>query len=121
MNQKTYVQHISGQGRKFIVLDDNPFCWKVTLSNLEQDCWVPKCEYIISGPPEEWEDVTGEFIVTEGSWPSTSRHKSNAIICANTGYVFLAPHEMHHSSDLRLNKIDGLHHGPAFIVERKKS
>lgn len=121
MNQKTYVQHISGQGRKFIVLDDNPFCWKVTLSNLEQDCWVPKCEYIISGPPEEWEDVTDEFYSTEGTYPILRHAKSNSIVHVNNGKQMWAPTEMNNTGDLRIKKIDGLHHGPAFIIMQRKS
>jgi hypothetical protein len=48
-----WVQHISGQGRTFKVLQDSGFCWKAHLSDLEQDCWIPKSEYILCEPPEK--------------------------------------------------------------------
>lgn len=124
MNQKKYVQHISGHGEKWELSEgrsSNDTKWVVKDKNGIGLYYLPMSEYTLCCPPEEWEDVTGEFTVTEDNWPSPSKSKSNAIIYANTGYVFWAPSEMHHSGDLRLEKIDGLHHGPAFIVERKKS
>lgn len=69
---------------------------------------------------EEWEDVTSEFHGTQ-SWPSTKSSKSNGVAHTETNCMFWIPCEIHHRGDLRLRKIDGLHNGPAFVVERRKS
>ncbi|MDR4470428.1 MAG: hypothetical protein MRJ68_19380 [Nitrospira sp.] len=57
-------------------------------------------------PEEEWEDVTGNLEVTDGIGASEPQEKVWAIQCLAQKY--------------RLRKIDGLHNGPAFIVERRK-
>jgi hypothetical protein len=94
-----WVQHISGQGQKF------------ELAAVEQhhhDFWqcirkcpgshylrLPVSEYIECEGPEEWEDVTEVY--RDCQTPIRLR------------------------DDERIKFIDGLHNGPAFIVERKKS
>ena len=60
-------------------------------------------------PVEEWEDVTGQIDYC-GSLAFAHRHAGrfgDEIVTDDNGY--------------RFTKIDGLHNGPAFIVERRKS
>lgn len=61
---------------------------------------------------EEWEDVTAEVIphIKHRLWI----HKMDAFLS-----VDIMP--MNISGEFRIRKIDGLHNGPAFIVERKRS
>jgi len=101
---KQYVQHISGTGRVFRVLDDSGFCWKVNLSSLECDCWLPKSEYRLCEPPQEWEDVTDEYTVICGRMIAHNGEK----------YQCIRPSD-------RIRMINHLHNGPCFIIERKKS
>lgn len=104
---KKYVQHISGQGEKWEVEyleHDYPHLWRVKdhqdKNPYSNSCaWLPKSEYRLCDPPEEWEDVTGEY-QTLGYTEITS--------------IPLGPR-------CRFKLIDGLHNGPCFIVERKKS
>ena len=99
MNTKRYVQHISGQGEKWEVLSDN--CheteWRVKARTHEFYHDIPKSEYRLCESPEEWEDVSGSYEADQ------------------------VPYDVLHYNDLRLRKIDHLHNGPAFIVERRKS
>ncbi len=62
---KQYVQHISRQGEKFRVDDSNLFCWEIFVSDMVQNCWVPKSEYRLCEPPEQWEDVTRQCSTKE--------------------------------------------------------
>lgn len=110
---KKYVQHISGQGNKWEVLGDQINGWKVRVPEglaMGAGTWFPKSEYRPCDPPEEWEDVTGECREGETlfhiSPVSLITHKSGHLM-KNEGF--------------RVRKIDYLHNGPCFIVERKKS
>lgn len=104
---KQYVQHISGQGEKWEVLSDN--ChkteWRVKARTHEFFHDIPKSEYRLCDPPEEWEDASNEFKVTP-SGGSLVKLDDSRILSAAEGY--------------RLRKIDGMHNGPAFIIERRK-
>ena len=60
---------------------------------------------------EEWEDVTGECTYL----PPASGHDVGAITY-NHGNILHG-----FFSNYRLRKIDGMHCGPAFVVERRKS
>lgn len=101
---KQYVQHISGQGEKWRVTTGGEFetCWNA-ISSSGQVFNLPKSEYRLCDPPEEWEDVTNEY-VTNG-----------LVISNNLMYFQSIP-----ITD-RIRKINHLHNGPCFIVERKKS
>jgi len=117
---KLYVQHKSGQGEKWRVLDQLDTCWKHLTADLHE-YYLPKSEYIPCPPPsEEWEDVTAEYKATK-NWPSEQCSKSNGIAHIHGIVTLWIPYEQHHDGSLRLRKIDGLHHGPAFIVEKRKS
>lgn len=108
-----YVQHISGQGERWEVLSDQTHGWRVRVQGelgINSVTWFPKSEYRLCDLPEEWEDVTGECGEDE------------------TGFlglpVSLITHENGHlmkDRGFRVRKIDYLHNGPCFIVERKKS
>jgi hypothetical protein len=58
-------------------------------------------------PVEEWEDVTERVVEStcNGNW--MYGHQDAIRMDETAGY--------------RLRKIDGLHNGPAFVVERRKS
>ena len=51
-----YVRHISGQGKSYKVIPDtlNNF-WIVGAHPI---LYLPKDEYVVCEPPEQWEDVT---------------------------------------------------------------
>jgi hypothetical protein len=40
------VVHFTGKGRVFKVTEESGFCWRIFMSDLEQECWVPKTEYV---------------------------------------------------------------------------
>ena len=67
---KRYVQHISGQGKKWELTNDGRQCndqldhpaW-ATLEDCEKPTFVlflPKSEYRLCDPPDNWVDVTRE-------------------------------------------------------------
>ena len=125
-----WVQHISGKGEKWEVVKDNTsigwmregcepqrefeWCVYVDRSGMKLPAHLlPKSEYRLCDPPEEWEDVTG----TVEESPTPGNYKCGHIdIVGVTGA----------GKDYRLTKML-LEHGPtatqrwAFIVERRKS
>lgn len=94
------VRHTSGL--ELEVTDDRCGYWRTTGGSLilgtDRDWQLV--------PEEVWEDCTGNLEVTDGGEASEPQEKVWAIQCLAHKY--------------RLRKIDGLHHGPAFIVERRK-
>ena len=84
--------------------------WKfLPIDNSE---WEPVIE-------QEWEDVTAECTAGrygEEEFNSVQYHPLN-------GYLWITNAEgenIANNPQYRLTKIDGLHHGPAFIVERRR-
>lgn len=70
MNTKRWVQHMSGQGEKWEVHDEGNDNWVVIPKNKPSFCHrLPKSEYRLCDPPEEWRNVTREHdsIIT-GHW-----------------------------------------------------
>ncbi len=65
---KQYVQHISGQGEKWAVINSNDHQWGIchNISSVGHH-WLPKSEYRLCDPPEQWVDVTGECRVDDYS------------------------------------------------------
>lgn len=60
-------------------------------------------------PEEVWEDCTEDVEIFRDTLKEMNQEyfiHDGKYVCLNNGY--------------RLRKIDGLHHGPAFIVEKKK-
>lgn len=62
---KQWVQHISGQGEKLLIRNDDIDYW--TLDALAQDGFafrLPKSEYHLCPAPEVWKDVTDDTKIT---------------------------------------------------------
>jgi hypothetical protein len=76
MSDKQWVQHVSGQGEKFRVDDSNPFCWEIFVSDMVQNCWVPKSEYRLCDRPDRWVDVTNDCLV---NWSVTRAGTDTAV------------------------------------------
>ena len=117
MGNKRYVQHISGQGEKWEVLNDNQHCheseWRVKAKDHAFYHDIPKSEYRLCEPPEEWEDITRECEWTHECYSSWY------IKAANGDRI-----EAYMNGPYRVRKIDLLYehcnHACAFIVERRK-
>lgn len=114
MNAKKWVQHISGQGEKWEVEYEHKDIWQVSFVG-PVSCYLPKSEFRLCTPPEEWEDVTGECsLVTEA-------------VGGGTGYVWVSHNGLRLYTDTyRLRKVnlydkDQASMQWAFIVERRKS
>lgn len=63
MSEKRWVQHISGQGEKWEVHDEEdnlPLAWRVLNKVRQVNFYLPKSEYYLCDPPEVWRDVTQE-------------------------------------------------------------
>lgn len=71
---KQYVQHVSGQGEKWQLDDqsagmDNRQDWRVLAKDHSFYHLLPKSEYRLCEPPEQWMDVTERVEVRQ--WNST--------------------------------------------------
>ena len=89
---KRYVQHISGQGEKWRVHDEDdnlPLAWRVVNSLGEVNFYLPKSEYRPCEPPEVWKDVTEECEVTPtGLVRIINRDKTHTYLMEDRGYRF---------------------------------
>lgn len=105
MDEKKYVQHISGQGAVWEVHSHNTYEWNVKPAQGDK-CSVfhelPKSEYKLCDPPEQWVQVTegidiGRYEDDAFTLPTTygSLNKylyvthHNANICHNKDYKFV--------------------------------
>ena len=114
MAEKKWVQHISGQGEKWEVTgrlynSESNTDWQVypgvRVADEIEFHYLPKSEYrLCEELSEKWEDVTDEYNVI------------NARVLSYTSEGF----QNIRASD-RLRKINHIHNGPCFIIERKKS
>ena len=70
MKNKQWVQHISGQGEKWEVMCDSvKGVWEVApQEGTFTKPWLPKSEFILCDPPEQWEDVTEECEIDRDGW-----------------------------------------------------
>lgn len=130
MNEKRWVQHISGQGEKWEVdssrtyADDTDYCVRSKLQNTRSKLhWLPKSEYRLCDPPEVWRDVTGECVVTVDTWPPGAEY-GTAI--AMHSCVLYEPTHWVKTEGYRLRKVELWNdYGTkstkqwAFIVEQK--
>lgn len=89
-----WIQHISGQGKKWKVTYENLFSYVAKIDNTAFT--FPKSEYIPTCPPEEWEDVTTSYVEMD--------EKTVIALDANERFTY----------------IDDPQRGPMFIIERKK-
>lgn len=125
---KRYVQHVSGQGRKFELKDvahnrDHSLDWLVSRpSELSDPDWVyiPRSEYRLCPAPEVWKDVTEDTKITSVAMYNSAGkqeewhglfHECSNVMWPGNGY--------------RLRKIDGQNRlGETrfgFVIEKKVS
>ena len=107
-----WVQHQSGQGEKWEVLEAQSLTSWCVRANPGYH-YLPKSEYGLCDPPEQWEDVTEECDwMNSGSACTATIYHLGLCLTAERGY--------------RFRKVL-LEHGPtatqkwAFIVERRKA
>lgn len=118
MNLKQWVQHVSGKGEKWEVSEECVHTWCVYSKQTNGKCVLPKSEYVRCDPPEEWENVTENcYEVTDRL--STEQSYIGGI--ASQDHYILFERNKKHGLDFRLTKVNRLHDGPSFIVERRKS
>lgn len=128
MGIKRYVQHISGQGEKWELFNEAQHCheseWRVKARTHEWYHDLPKSEYILCAPPEEWEDVT-DNCDTDSYFNSAGEFFS---ILHLGGLCFNSADGEPRSGDAnvmfrkygyRIRKLERCN-GPCFIIERKK-
>lgn len=124
---KKYVQHISGQGKKWELREcrynenNNKETWVIN-DGME----LPRSEFKPCDPPEEWEDVTDaceidSYSNAAGEFYSILHLGGLHLISADGKPRGGDCNVMYKKYGYRLRKIDHLHNGPCFIVERKKS
>lgn len=121
MNKKQWVQHISGQGEKWLVVyGGDPIDWMVLCkaTDGERNRALPKSEYRLCEPPEVWRDVSEG--VTEKDTQNVCwwywEHEKEDVLA------------VHISKGYRLRKVQALIDGKsgevvkqwAFIVEQKE-
>lgn len=120
---KQYVQHISGKGEKWELSQDLPYTneYQVHTKNRVGVMfhYLPRSEYRLCEPPEEWEDVTEQCTVDSAISLGSDRALS-ILHALDRTYRVDVLHKSH-VNHYRVRKIDHLHNGPAFIIERKKS
>lgn len=120
MGTKSYVQHISGQGQKWEVDsvcgtgEYRVYAKDKTVTNYH---YLPPSEFIPCDPPEEWEDVTAQCEIGHAE-PERGRM---SIIYKDAIGVGTDIFNKYQLANYRVTKIDHLHNGPAFIIERQKS
>jgi hypothetical protein len=111
MSDKKWVQHISGQGEKWEVVQDYPTTsqWGVKVGKgfAAYYHWLPKSEYRLCEPPEVWVDVTDQCVITESGLVRLDHENGTHTYASST-------------SGYRFRKIV-IPEGYAFIVERKQS
>jgi len=106
MNRKTrWVQHVSGQGEKFLIDDENDRVWIVS-----EPCFMrlPKSEYQVCDPPvvePRWERLksvmrnpTGQYLLCPGEdiFPGLPRgYRWNALKLGDAnGWAFIIEKEV---------------------------
>lgn len=122
MNEKKWVQHISGQGEKWEVWKEVDLFWNVYQKLIGgPTLYFPKSEYRPCDPPEEWEDVTEEC---EGESVTNDR-----VRIMHNGENILRQAQEHRIRKVQVN-FPAVGHAPtgtparcgwAFIIERRKS
>lgn len=113
-----WVQHKSGQGEKWELTEEQSSTygtveWRVKAKEHEYFHEVPKSEYVLVDPPEQWEDITGQCV-----WTDSNYHECYIKVTPSGDRIEA---QIEPPCPYRVRKIDGPHNGPAFIVERKRS
>lgn len=111
-----WVRHISGQGVKWEVQEDLPLVWRSY--DRGTPLTLPKSEYRLCDPPEQWVDVTAECEIqdghtkdgVEGHWVEHKSHRLANMVCGG----------MYRLRKVQVWNGDGATQSmSAFIVERK--
>lgn len=74
MSEKQWVQHISGQGEKWLVVyGGDPIDWMVLCkaTDGERNRALPKSEYRLCPAPEVWRDVTEQVTTVFSTFQNT--------------------------------------------------
>lgn len=131
MSEKKWVQHISGKGEKWEVIscvyndmDHNGICVvnQYDPKRIGRYLYLPKFEYVLCDPPEEWEDVTEECTWSDSGYhelylraANGNRVEANCLSPSLQGYLYRV-------RKVRCAKATGVDNPDwAFIVERRKS
>ncbi len=121
-----WVQHISGQGRRWLVVRESSMRWMVKPNDPEymSDLDLPKEEYRLCEPPEQWVDVTSEVTLADAG--RDLNHDFDAGRDLNHDRCQWRAVPMYNGESLyRLRKVELKNAStgawqPAFLVERKQ-
>jgi len=112
MERKYYVRHASGKGNVFSVSKQTDLTWIIDSVIAGAQLTLPKSDYILCPPPEEWEDMTYLIEVQDKSHDRSIGY-INGVNVVET------------SSWYRLRKLDLTYdscaYSHAIVVERKKA
>ena len=101
-----WVRHLSAHGKRWKVVEhfatQAAWCVFSEPGSVEFYHYLPRSEYTLCDPPEEWEDVTAEY--ARAFLPLTIQELPFTL-----------------QKNDRLTYHDGLHNGPSFIIQRKKA
>lgn len=120
MSESRYVQHVSGQGEKWKLWDQQHagpgFCyWKVhSLQDYDSHTTLPKSEYRLCEPPERWVDVTGWCTVLSNTEDDVVH--DGDVITQQRGYRIRLVELFDHD---RPGFNQGYKHQWAFVVDKK--
>jgi hypothetical protein len=117
---KQYVQHISGQGEKWLVEGENNFGWIIgDKAGHHYVATLPKSEYRLCDPPEVWQDVTGECVFktdVKRIFHESSPGSYGGVSVIGDGCLLFAGYRFRKIQYVSLGKERG--DGYAFIVEK---
>ncbi len=117
-------------GQKWELADTQPDMygdveWIVKSKGYDIYHYLPKSEFVPCSHPEQWEDVTGLCAVSGLDLSEKVMQRmaiSRDLMIGKKSIIDSSKDiDVMQSSFYRVTKIDGLHNGPAFIVERKRS
>ncbi len=122
-----WVQHISGQGEKWKVVEaryTGTNTWMAKNADVENDnvdlLYLPKSEYRLCEPPEQWVDVTEQVTLADsGRDLNHDRCQWRAVPIYNGDSLYrLRKVQVHILEDLPRGKNESW--GWAFVIERKQ-
>lgn len=114
--KKRWVQYKNDpNGEKWEVVDELPVQWVVSQGAGIPRAVLPKLDYLICDPPEEWEDVTGEC-----DWCGGLAFFGDEIVTEQRGYRFRKV-QVNFPAEGQAPTGTPAHCGWAFIIERRKA
>lgn len=115
MKEKKWVQHISGQGEKWEVVQEWSDGRNVRRVRDGLVYLFPIDEYVECSPPEVWVDATDEFKVSEGGGNLICKMDGTWLSSKNDGYRLRKVELYWAHPDSKQNCIQ-----QAFIIERRQ-